>query len=638
MRSVIACNRCRRAKVKCKHNGHSPCIACQKRGTTETCILLGPDIGPKTCPSPKRRLLKRKQLASDNQHEPGSTRIPSPIIQHDIKHVFGEIERARFVRAATSVQSQFPELGFLHPIHVDHDSEDPSAAQMLRLLTLLAVSDRYEVDLPDNANYILLTTAELHKRIITSPSLDLVQAFLILSVYNWGDGDGFSAWMHAGMACRMAQGLLSTKLPEIANASISEMEKRTLWSCFAIDKLLSCGKARKAMFDLDSMNLPLPSSEEDFIFGDINAQVPLSNQRPHLPTTDCGLDSSFKLITKGLHIWSSIHSWGAEGGRRQRGMTELEQCPWQETSQWNRMKQELQEWRDSQHPRIKYPESKVSSHAHLKQAERFGHLNLIYYVSLLLLCREYIPFLPVGELKPRGPIERPLLKAAGPDAFWSRNVVELFHAATQISNLLKDLRRAGAPLRTPFSGLCAFSSILLNHYAASFPSFMEFAPDQVKQAESQAEESMHDLQETGRVWKVAQDWIEVAETAKSLFHRATGTNGGAMKKSRYDYPDLEDSINLAQLKGMPRPGFSGSAPNSPPLNDSPTLTERRESTETGGVSVSGSPRMQHEGNWSSVMNEVMDEDEWRLWSFWDDPHLLSTVVDPSLGLEHQGDT
>jgi hypothetical protein len=216
--------------------------------------------------------------------------------------------------------------------------------------------------------------------------------------------------------------------------------------------------------------------------------------------------------------------------------------------------------------------------------------------------------------------------------------VELFHAASQISNLLRDLRRVGAPLRTPFSGLCAFSSILLNHYAASFPAFMEFAPDQVDQAESQAEESMHDLQETGRVWKVAHDWIEVANTAKSLFHRATGINGGAIKKSRYDYPDLEDSINMAQLKGMPRPSFSESASNSPTLNDDPTLTLEREVMEEAVVGVVGSPPIRNEANWNAVMNEAMDEDEWRLWSFWDDPHLLSTVVDPSLGLEHQGET
>lgn len=251
---------------------------------------------------------------------------------------------------------------------------------MLRLLTLLAISDRYETDPQDTSHYISLATTELHKRTVSSPSLDLAQAFLILSVYNWGDGDGFSAWMHAGIACRMAQGLLSTKLQAIAKTSVSEMEKRTLWSCFAIDKLLSCGKARKAVFDLHCMNLPLPSSEEDFIFGDAHVQVPLPTQRTLLPLVNCGCDSSFALINEGLHIWSAIHSWGAEGGRRQSGMTEPEECPWQETSQWNRMKQDLQKWRDSQHPRMKYPECRVSSHAHLKQAERFGYLNLIYYV------------------------------------------------------------------------------------------------------------------------------------------------------------------------------------------------------------------------------------------------------------------
>lgn len=149
---------------------------------------------------------------------------------------------------------------------------------------------------------------------------------------------------------------------------------------------------------------------------------------------------------------------------------------------------------------------------------------------------------------------------------------------------------------------------------------MELTDAQAEQAASQAEESIRDLEEIGLVWKVAQDWIDVANTAKSLFHRAAGVDGEFMKKSRYDYPDLEDSMNLAQLKGMPRPQNSDVS-----VITMPNEAILRQETEQIGSGMST------EGDWNAVMNEIMDEDEWRLWSFWDDPHLLSTAIDPSLG-------
>ncbi|KPM35820.1 hypothetical protein AK830_g10757 [Neonectria ditissima] len=503
-------------KYFCGKNEKRHCV----RSNAQNCTLSGPVLSSKHSPSPNLRTLKRKRSTHDT--EASETLKPDD----DIAKVFSHIPRDRFIRAAGVFQAQFPELGFLHPSDLDFDV-DISGLQMLRLLALLAVSNRY-LDVPEaitKSNHAQLVTNELYKR-LASPSLYLVQTFLILALRNWGEGDGFNAWMHAGIASRMAQGLLGAKLSDVGEGAVSELENRTLWSCFAVDKLLSCGKRRPAMFDLQSM-VHLPLSDADFAFGERNAPVLQPNNNP--PRPEYGLDDCFPLIIKGLDIWSNIHSWTAEGGRRQRGMAEADQCPWQERSKWSCMMRELLGWRGSQSLRLQYPETKVSSHAHLKQAEKFGYVNLIYYVCILFLRREYIPFHPVGESKPRGPIEAPLLKTPGSDVFWKHNLTDLFHSATQISNLLKDLRRAGASLRTPFSGLCAFSSALMNLYAASFPEYMGFTRDETAVAETQAEESMVDLREIGRLWKIADDWICVVDTAKGLFRRASPQSHGVVR-------------------------------------------------------------------------------------------------------------
>ncbi|KAH7148268.1 hypothetical protein EDB81DRAFT_458161 [Dactylonectria macrodidyma] len=617
MRSVIACDRCRRSKVKCKHDGKPPCTGCVKSQNTQTCSLSGPILRTQRSPtSSPLRALKRKR--SQHAETSETLRISRPVAtEHAISHVFGQIPWDRFVRAANVFQSQFPELGFLHPSDLDYDEADIDAVQMLRLLALLAVSNRYleGYETSPNPSNILLVTKELHSRLVSAPSLYLVQAFLILSLCNWGEGDGFSAWMHAGIASRMAQGLLGTKLSDITKASMTELERRTLWSCFAVDKLLSCGKRRQTMFDPHGMDHLFPLNDADFAFGERNA--PLEHVRTPISTTDLGPGDFFLIIIKGLHIWSKIHSWTAEGGRRQPRMAEKEQCPWLESSQWSCMMQELLQWRSFQNARLRYPETKVSSHAHLKQAEKFGYVNLIYYVSVLFLRREYIPFVPVGESKPRGPIEMPLLKSTGPDSFWETNLEELANSATQISNLLRDLRRANSSIRTPFSGLCAFSSGLMSLYAASFPKFMGYSREQTSQAEIEAQESIRDLHETGRMWKIADEWIEVTDAARGLFSRVTSEkHGWKVRRSRYDYPELEESIHLVELKGMPQP--TASVPETlTPIDGVMSGTDHEVIEEEIEVDHLESPK-----TFPEDILSLMDEDEWRLWSFWDDPHLL----------------
>ncbi|KAG8677659.1 hypothetical protein FPOAC1_003686 [Fusarium poae] len=535
MRSTIACERCRRSKVKCRHNDQPPCAGCIKSGNTETCVLSGPVLG-RSLSTSKPRPAKRQRLSVDQ--------TPSENIWRDINVVFEQTPRAQIISAINLFRSQFPEFGFLHPDDLEYRQDELSAVQKLRLLAIFTVSHRYSSTYTAETNNrnILFIAGEAQKRVTSGPNLSLIQTFLILSLCNWGDGDGFNAWMHCGIATRMAQGLLSTGFASCGKReTLSELEKRTLWTCFKMDRLLSCGKRRQAMFPDEEMHFSLPVNDTQFLFGQASQNANIDTSlRVHGP------DDHLVLLIQGLRIWSRVHTWIAEGGRRRPGMTEPEQCPFNETSYWHNMRKDLFEWRDSQDALMKYPGTKVSVHAQRGQAERFGYINLVYYV------REYVPFSPVDEVKPRGPIEQPLLKARGPDSFWIQNVVQLYDAATQISSLLSDLEHVGCPLRTPFSGVCAFSSTLWSLYGAAFPIFMGFTEEQAHEADAQAERTMSVLVRIGQVWGLAKEWIEVLDTAKNIMTRGEGRR---VKRSRYDYPELEDSIHLAPLQGMPRQTF-----------------------------------------------------------------------------------
>lgn len=192
---------------------------------------------------------------------------------------FARIDPTLFTQAAAVFRLQFPEYGFLHPTDLEPVSDHVPDDEKLRLICILAVSCRYLGEDADSrrAHHAALMTQELQSRITAPPTLSLIQCFLVAALYEWGEGIGYSAWMHAGIASRMAQVYRAMKVeatrpdPRTASLStqptLSEIEVRTMWTYFAIDKLLSCGKQRPAMMKLEDMEVRCPQSEEDFVFG-----------------------------------------------------------------------------------------------------------------------------------------------------------------------------------------------------------------------------------------------------------------------------------------------------------------------------------------------------------------------------------
>ena len=138
---------------------------------------------------------------------------------------------------------------------------------------------------------------------IGQPNLAKIQALLMLGLYEWGICNGVKAWIHVGLAIRMAQAMglqfeddqeyqplalsSATRIEalhlEIGESAPSnepldptshdafveeEMRRRTFWSCFIMDRCLSSGKFRPSMLMLDDVRLQLPCSQNAFLFGD----------------------------------------------------------------------------------------------------------------------------------------------------------------------------------------------------------------------------------------------------------------------------------------------------------------------------------------------------------------------------------
>lgn len=376
--------------MKCHHSGEQPCRGCLRSGNADTCVLT-PTTVLSTAARPRKR--PARLISPSASVAPAVEKYDAASSKRggDLTRIFAAVDAAVFAQAVAIFRIRFPECGFRHAPDLERVSDDISDVDKLRLVAILAVSLRYLGETADTrrAEYAALMARELQSRMTAPPTLSLIQCFLIMAIYEWGENVGYSAWMHAGIAARMALVYRATKSETIeldwksASALLSEVEVRTIWTSFAIDKLLSCGKQRPAMVKPGDIEVRMPQNEEDFVFG-TEPQVLLSfddmmkdtSLRRH--TSSSGFQ--FCVLVRGMDIWHRIHSWIVDGGRKLPHMTESENCPWKPTSQWAKLKEQLRVWREDQDPRLRYPETKVAAHVHFRQGEPFAYVNLLYYL------------------------------------------------------------------------------------------------------------------------------------------------------------------------------------------------------------------------------------------------------------------
>ncbi|KAI1262237.1 hypothetical protein F5Y18DRAFT_419124 [Xylariaceae sp. FL1019] len=633
MRTAVACERI--SKIKCHHTGEAPCRSCSRSGNPGTCVLTATVTTSRSVRASRKR--QSSSTPARTTPKPGTS---STVAQTDLKNIsisvhYNSIDTSLFTRAIAVFRSQFPEYAFLSPADLEPVPDDISDDDKVKLICILAVSCRYLGEDADSrrSEHAALVTQELQCRVTAPPTLSIIQCFLIAALYEWGEGIGYSAWMHAGIAARMAQVYRAMKVdaqsrPDPRSTSIpsqptlTEVEVRTMWTYFSVDKLLSCGKQRPAMMKMEDMDVRIPQSEEDFVFG----TEPRVSLRQQISTSGF----YFCILLRGLDIWHKIHSWIVEGGRRQPKMSDPEHYPWKETSQWAKLKVQLDRWREDQDPRMRYPETKIATHAHFRQGEVFAYINLLYYLNVTFCCREYLPLLPIGEKGPRGPIDPPLFpEHAAPPGWWQRNAEELFNAAAQMSYIMRDLNSLrvcdiSITLHTPFTGLCVFSAALLNGYAVAFPNFV--GPQEQALRKQLATENLDDLEKISKLWKLGEEWLQVIRTAENLYDRVKNNQASSR---RDDYIDLERSVHYAPIGGMYGDRLGGQPRHLGSISIRALTTPTRNQHHTTNATLEMEPDIQQTrlndqaANAFAGFDADAASDDWRLWSFWDDPHLLS---------------
>ncbi|KAI8944412.1 fungal-specific transcription factor domain-containing protein [Xylaria longipes] len=605
MRSSIACTRCRKSKIKCENTngqGQQACENCTKTGNV--CIYKVPDpVPPKRSEPPLVKQERdggsdRKRLKKIDDDSKGDR--TSVVVEDVLSASF--LTEYLWEQVLDLYKLHFaPELPFLHlptmkeklgqkkvPTLNTPNSEHSSDSNLV-LLGVLTLTARFHPDLVrytthmsnrtrSNQNQDPAAASEYYADILAmalgpvrttmgTASVDRVAAFLMLGLYEWSQtqpkSGGMTAWMYVGTAIRMAQflglGFEDAKEPEDAKfgavdlrlksvgcqsqsqfALQKEIRRRIMFSCFILDRMLACGKHRSTIIRGEELDIQLPCSEEKF---DLAIEVQTGRLTQLERSRGQGDDSVLSRFIQLVNLWGEISKYSSRGGR-----VEDKHPPWHPESDFYTLNKALETFDTSLPSTFTFSRSNYFKHENHQDSSAFILLHMLRFVCLIMLHREYVPFVPVRCREPEGPLDQPTFtKEETPAGFWRTSAEQLFKAAKGIVDLIEICERGKLPQSTIVL-FAIWTAAFVGLYGAHFPQM-----DTERHMLNEDADGLEDVFEQGptaitfqTLLKMA-TWQKMASTYVDILY---GMNDyfDTIKQDYYRYSDKNGRPNTSTLR------------------------------------------------------------------------------------------
>ncbi|KAJ4340608.1 hypothetical protein N0V95_007433 [Ascochyta clinopodiicola] len=581
MRNPVACVSCRSAKQKCLHNDAPPCERCRQSGRAALCEFPAPGT------SAIHRRPKRPRASED---APGGTPAgasagsagsasATPLYRHD-----AHVPSPTHAGAPLSPRAASAVLDGLDPFDLLTDEvknsylrcsykwsfhHTPTLLLRIRDRTLdlylawavLALAVRFVKDPPagfssqtEASNAYAARARQLLQADLETPSISRVQALLMLTGHDWGAGNGRRAWIYLGMAIRLVEVMDLTqelktprnRMPTREEFIEAEVRRRTAWTCFLMDSLLSGGKGRKRSLNAADMAIQLPCERAAFVFGEPTCTPHLDGtvRMPPmaLPIGDVGIIGYSMRVA---NIWGKVARWACTDDFK----TEL---PWSPSSQFQHLIYDLERWKNALPHRSRYDLFSLHSHNAVEQGQAYCYMHSIYFMSYMFLHRAYLPVL--------GPHQNGAVGEETPNSYndhtdmwksWQKTSRrELFKEATMVLEMLEEMRTFGVYfLRglVPWIGFTIYTAVGVMLYSFNFPS-AEDDPRIVEKARERVLRGCTFLKDMKTQWPMAETWFETIKRMQAYYRSVLGQDAPAspeerkaLRRAMIDYGALQPS-------------------------------------------------------------------------------------------------
>ncbi|KAJ6020754.1 hypothetical protein N7540_006258 [Penicillium herquei] len=437
-----------------------------------------------------------------------------------------KLDRSVIMKATEIFQQRFAMFSFLHGptlIKIIH-GDAPLDLRFSGIMALCArfipeLIHEYGNPLAASENFAAYLRHKITAQTVIGDDISMAQTLLLLSFHDWGSGKGGQSWIYNGMATRACFVTLArlSKSRFHGHAPLQtqvEEARRTMWSCLMVEAMLGCHDLRSLGFQSRLYQVPLPSSDEDFVFSilpetDLKYLEVLDlevSDPPAIQKLDSkGQEINFTLIIQGFNIWSEVSRW-ASSSKRTQTPPASRWLSLQEDSFWRRSLLVLEDWRNGQSSLLHFSttESHLPAFLSRRQGERYAFLNLIYYSTCISLHRECLPFIinkstqQTGSAQTRPPFHQSLANG------WQNSLEKLAGAACNTIHLMRELVNHGIDLQVPFTCYCVFNATTILVYAKKWPQIMSGSPSDVELFDW----GVKWVSRASEIWEVARVWLE----------------------------------------------------------------------------------------------------------------------------------
>ncbi|RPA87270.1 hypothetical protein BJ508DRAFT_321148 [Ascobolus immersus RN42] len=282
----------------------------------------------------------------------------------------------------THVYSQT--YAFLHRASFLEQLYDDTPYKPTLLLALCAVAARFDREQKQHEElYAQAARREILNHFDVN-KLEVVQAMLIMGLHDFGSANGDKAWMFCGMAIRMGAAL-NLNLPSKTSKGFieAEVERRTYWSYYLMDRFNGYGVARPFLTQDDDCQIQLPCDQVSFDKGIQRHTLFLDRPNPHQPSAGTDFMGAMAFLVRITAIWGKI----LKTIHFHRDLQLRDDPRGAKRHAYDQLRRECLLWDESLPPGLRYSSENIDPQIGFGTVGSFVMMHVIFHASMIYLYR-----------------------------------------------------------------------------------------------------------------------------------------------------------------------------------------------------------------------------------------------------------
>jgi hypothetical protein len=351
--------------------------------------------------------------------------------------------------------------------------------------------------------------------------------------------------MYTGIAIRMSQAIrLGREYHQRHNAREQEVRRRTLWTCFIMDRLVSAVCSRPQTLRTIKLRCFLPCPEPSFLLEKVSS---MSSRTLDIgPSPDCL--EVLPYFIKTIEHWGTMVDIFASGVKGPPS-----QAPTHAESEFYKAEQALKAWKSSLQDPMSWSMKNYRAHRMLGQGSLFVSLHFVLNNALCFAHQEYLP-----EFEGDPAFD----EQNSPEPSTSRSVVKtcLYHVEEIIrmaSSLSSGDDTDREMLRAPFVGLALESAACCQLWQIHLDSMSPESGNSETPNKASPTQKLAMIMDIFKSWEdtwpIAAAWQETIDLLSRLYEAAHPTGMLDFDVSRLDNREEHQPGEITIGSGYPDP-------------------------------------------------------------------------------------